>query len=96
MGDFNSSYEEVVALFAKQGVNMHQPFHNNSPTYPSWRPIRQYDHILVSPGMVIKQYRIISNPISDHLPVELEVLLPESIMSEWNEMISYHPVAMQS
>ncbi len=94
MGDFNSSYEEVVELFAQQGVNLHQPFHNNSPTYPSWRPRRQYDHILVSPGMVIKQYRIISSSISDHLPVELEVLLPESIMSNNKEFKTCHPVAI--
>lgn len=96
MGDFNSPYDEVVELFSRRGVILHQPFHNNSPTYPSWKPIRQYDHILLSPGMVIKNYNIISDSISDHLPVELEVLLPESIMAEWqdtseNESMIYEP-----
>ena len=96
MGDFNSSYEEVVNMFSQQGINLHQPFHNNSPTYPSWRPVRQYDHILLSPGMVIKQYRIIPSPISDHLPVELEVLLPEFIMTDRKMINDNHPVALQT
>ena len=94
MGDFNCSYEEVVDMFAQQGVVLHQPFHNNSPTYPSWRPRRQYDHILVSPGLVIKQYGILANSVSDHLPVELEVLIPESIMTDMEAIKTFHPVAI--
>ena len=96
MGDFNSPYEEVVEMFAKYNINLHQPFHDNSPTYPSWRPVRQYDHILISPGMVIKKYQTISNSISDHLPVDLELLLPETIMSEQVPQNSVHPVAIES
>lgn len=95
MGDFNSAYNEVVELFALHGVTLHQPFHNDSPTYPSWKPVRQYDHILLSPGMVIKNYNIIKNSISDHLPVELEVLLPESIMTEWQNTSESNSVMHQ-
>ena len=40
MGDFNTSYDELVEQFARHGVILHQPFHNNSPTYPSWKPVR--------------------------------------------------------
>lgn len=94
MGDFNSSYHEIVDQFARYNVKLHQPFHNDSPTYPSWKPVRQYDHILVSPGIVIKNYNIIANAISDHLPVELELLLPDTIMTEGHKQNSFHPVAI--
>ena len=95
MGDFNCPYDEAVARFATHGITLHQPFHNNSPTYPSWKPVKQCDHILLSPGMVIKNYRILDESISDHLPVELEVLLPESIITSVQHDLDSEPLAQR-
>lgn len=96
MGDFNCDYHEVVSLFQAQGVELHQPEDQSTPTYPSWRPVRQYDHILVSPTIDVTSYRILPNPISDHLPVQLEVLVPQSILVNTSGFNSYHPVSIQS
>jgi endonuclease/exonuclease/phosphatase family metal-dependent hydrolase len=96
MGDFNCTYQEAAALFSEMGAKMHQPYNDNSPTYPSWRPIRQYDHILVSEAIEISHYRTIPNHLSDHLPVELEVLLPRSIITDTSGATHAHPVQIQS
>ena len=96
MGDFNCSYQKVVDNFSEYGADLHQPHNDNTPTYPSWRPVRQYDHILVSRDVKIKHYRTIPNPISDHLPVELELSLPQTIITNTLGESRYHPTSLQS
>lgn len=48
-------------------------------TYPSWRPRRNLDHILVTPGITIAQARVLDHPWSDHLPVAVELHLPDEV-----------------
>jgi len=96
MGDFNCSYSEMLNQFSSFGANLHQPHHGDGASYPSWRPKRQYDHILVSPAVKIRQYRTLPNPISDHLPVELEVFIPETIINKTSSEDSYHPVRIEN
>jgi endonuclease/exonuclease/phosphatase family metal-dependent hydrolase len=45
-------------------------------TFPSWQPIHNLDHIFVSPNLLIEQARVLDYPMSDHLPVDMEVCLP--------------------
>ena len=96
MGDFNCTYDEVVSAFAELGVNLHQPEQSKQPTYPSWRPVRQYDHILVSPEVRIESYTTLDNSLSDHLPVALEISLPEHISDTTIISDKSHPVEMDN
>ncbi len=49
------------------------------PTFPSWRPRRGIDHILVSPGMEVRAAQTLPVKLSDHLPVAMEVVLPATL-----------------
>ena len=94
MGDFNCTDEEVVKVLADLGVDLHLPDEDKSPTYPSWRPVRHYDHILVSPEVRIERYDTLQNSLSDHLPVALEISLPEPISETAILRDKSHPVEM--
>lgn len=48
-------------------------------TFPSWQPNRMLDHILVTPGIKIHHVSALSFYCSDHLPMAMEVELPETI-----------------
>ena len=56
------------------------PACETTPTYPAWAPSQVLDHILVSPNLVIKNFEVLKQRISDHLPVAVEIAadhLPE-------------------
>ena len=46
------------------------------PTFPSWRPVRKIDHILVSDSLRTENPAVEDFPLSDHLPVRVDVILP--------------------
>ena len=46
-------------------------------TFPSWRPKRKLDHILVTAGLETENIRVIDFAFSDHLPVAIDVTLPD-------------------
>ncbi len=78
MGDFNCNSEsaELKALMKHGGL------HGASfemKTFPSWRPMRNLDHILVSPGLEVASARVLDYPMSDHLPVSMEIRFPEPL-----------------
>jgi endonuclease/exonuclease/phosphatase family metal-dependent hydrolase len=77
MGDMNCSCEsrEVRRLMDRAGL---QEPACDQKTFPSWRPMRRIDHILVSEGLAIRNARVLDFPFSDHLPISLEVELPGS------------------
>lgn len=50
-------------------------------TYPSWRPRRRIDHILVTPEIRIQRSFVPHWRYSDHLPIAMEVTLPEPLGS---------------
>lgn len=45
-------------------------------TFPSWQPQRCLDHILVSKHLNIVRMGVLDFPLSDHLPVAIEIELP--------------------
>ncbi len=75
MGDFNchSRSPELQYLCAETGLR--EPLHD-LPTYPSWRPERNIDHILVSPSLSVESAEVLDAPYSDHLPMTMTVSLP--------------------
>jgi endonuclease/exonuclease/phosphatase family metal-dependent hydrolase len=82
MGDFNfqSDSEEMDLLLAVTGLREPTP---GLHTFPSWRPYRNIDHILVSSSIQVKSVRTLDYPFSDHLPIAMEVILPQEL-SELN------------
>ena len=48
-------------------------------TFPSWRPQRNIDHILVTEELEIAACQVLSHAYSDHLPIAMEVVLPEDV-----------------
>jgi len=78
MGDFNccSESDEINWLLAR--TRLSEPVHGLH-TFPSWRPRRNIDHILVSSSIGVHSVKVLNHMISDHLPVAMEVVLPPEV-----------------
>ncbi len=78
MGDLNCETDELRRhpFFRERGF-LHHP--ELSPTFPSWRPNKVLDHILVSPDLRIVDGGTVDFAWSDHLPVALTVELPAGL-----------------
>ena len=68
-GDFNALWgeEEIDLFLAASGL--HNANLRSLPTYPSRNPHRHLDFILYSSGIVVRDFRILQVPYSDHLPL---------------------------
>ncbi len=75
MGDFNcrSDSPELQRLRAEAGL---QEPAGALHTYPSWRPARSIDHILVSAALPVTAAQVLHAPLSDHLPIAMEISVP--------------------
>lgn len=73
MGDLNCSHEEL--LRSPMGDAKWQWTYGDLNTYPSWRPVRRLDHILVSPGIRIHHVSVLDCQLSDHRPVVMDIEL---------------------
>lgn len=78
MGDLNCrSHSKELALLRAR-TNLSEPVHDLH-TYPSWRPRRNIDHILVSRSLNVREVGVLDSSPSDHLPITMEVELPAGI-----------------
>ncbi|WP_457671891.1 endonuclease/exonuclease/phosphatase family protein [Thiolapillus sp.] len=77
MGDFNAACEAPEMRSFIQTCDMSEPA-CTQPTFPSWRPVKKIDHILVSRKLQVVGTKVLDYPLSDHLPVSLELELPDS------------------
>lgn len=75
MGDLNCRSESREMDLLLRNVSLREPVHGLH-TFPSWRPNRNIDHILVSPTLQVKSVNVLNHPLSDHLPIAMEVALP--------------------
>ncbi len=78
MGDLNCGVdsEEVEYLLDRAGL---QRAPCDKGTFPSWRPMRKLDHILVSKGLYVENPQVVDCSVSDHLPIGIDVLIPSHI-----------------
>ena len=78
MGDLNcrSDSREMARLLELTGLGEPAP---GLHTFPSWQPNRQLDHILVSPAIQVESVQVLPYTYSDHLPLAMEVVLPERV-----------------
>lgn len=74
MGDMNTHAADLLQHSPLRDLGLLAP--QVEATFPSWRPQRCLDHILLSPELVLERVRVLALPISDHLPVAVEIRLP--------------------
>jgi endonuclease/exonuclease/phosphatase family metal-dependent hydrolase len=78
MGDFNCGAESRELLDLVENTHLQSPG-GGQKTFPSWRPFRKFDHILVSDSLILKETRVLEHTHSDHLPICVEIDLPEGV-----------------
>lgn len=78
MGDFNCDGRSrpLKALVAGSGLH---GLDRELKTFPSWRPKRNLDHILVSDTLSILDAGVVDYPVSDHLPLSMKIALPDGV-----------------
>ncbi len=78
MGDLNCSCDSEELRLLRERLGLWEPT-CRAGTFPSWQPVRKIDHILVSRSMAIENARVVDYSLSDHLPISLDILLPEGL-----------------
>ncbi len=76
MGDMNTHIDDLLYRSPLRDLELNAA--QTAATFPSWKPARCLDHILLSPGLEARHSRVVSCPLSDHLPVATEIRLPDS------------------
>lgn len=79
MGDLNNHAEELLSNSPLKHSNL-VPLPDTAHSFPSWRPERALDHILVSPSLEIRRSEVVSYPVSDHLPIAMDIKLPKGYL----------------
>ncbi|CBL45507.1 Hypothetical protein HDN1F_19240 [gamma proteobacterium HdN1] len=85
MGDLNCSGEQILATPLRE-THLIQA-NGSHHTYPSWKPQRSIDHILVSPSLHIRRVEVLDVALSDHRPIAMEIKLPASIVGQLQERL---------
>ena len=77
MGDLNCRGDQIIdtPLRDTHLIQVKEDHH----TFPSWKPYRSLDHIMVSPSLVIKEVKVLDILHSDHRPIAMEVVIPEQV-----------------
>jgi len=79
MGDMNNHLEQMLNDSPLADTDL-RPANTDDVvlnTFPSWRPKRAIDHILVSSSLHINRVGVLDYPVSDHLPIAMDIALPD-------------------
>jgi len=79
MGDLNCRADSPELRHLLDSTSLTAPAANLN-TYPSWRPRRNIDHIMVSDTLTVFRSEVVDYPLSDHLPIMMEIELPRSLI----------------
>ncbi|MBA6060483.1 endonuclease/exonuclease/phosphatase family protein [Pseudomonas juntendi] len=77
MGDMNTHATDLLEHSPLRDLGLVAP--QVEATFPSWRPQRCLDHILLSSSLTLERVEVLTQPISDHLPVAVEIRLPDAL-----------------
>jgi endonuclease/exonuclease/phosphatase family metal-dependent hydrolase len=77
LGDLNCASELIVDTPLRDAALVHAT--HSHPTYPSWKPRRNIDHVLASPALTIKSVDVLPWVISDHLPIAVSLQIPAEV-----------------
>lgn len=75
MGDMNTQVASLLEHSPLVDLDLRPA--QIEPTFPSWRPQQCLDHILFSSELVVQRATRLPPFLSDHLPVSVEICLPE-------------------
>lgn len=76
LGDFNCEPDShsIAPLFTHTRLKPAA----NLPSFPSWQPNRCIDQILTTAALDVRRYEVLPLRVSDHLPVAIDVHLPDA------------------
>src|SRR5690606_30176188 len=77
MGDMNTHASDLLENSPLRDLGLQAP--QIAATFPSWRPQRCLDHILLSPSLTLERVDVLAQATSDHLPVAVEIRLPDAL-----------------
>lgn len=89
MGDMNCRSDQIIDTPLRD-THLKQ-VNGDHPTYPSWNPTRNIDHILVSPSLKINHVKVLDYDYSDHRPIAMEVSLPDALAAALAEQTATRP-----
>lgn len=78
MGDLNCEPDSKEMKHLLKKGKLIEPL-EHTHTYPSWRPSKKLDHILVSPTLSIEHVHVPGKILSDHLPIAMDIKLPPEL-----------------
>lgn len=73
MGDMNTSRRGLLERSPLASTGFRSALALPTPTFPSWRPRQELDHVLVSPDLQVHQAEVLPHRFSDHLPIGVEL-----------------------
>jgi endonuclease/exonuclease/phosphatase family metal-dependent hydrolase len=73
LGDLNCDINELTSHAGMREASLRGV--HSQHTFPSWRPSRALDHILVTPTVEVIGATVLEERLSDHLPVATEIRL---------------------
>ncbi len=76
MGDFNCTHDRPEMDMLYQRTRL-QPPAQTVCTFPSWRPQRAIDHILMTDEIACQSMTALPAALSDHLALSIELTVPE-------------------
>jgi endonuclease/exonuclease/phosphatase family metal-dependent hydrolase len=78
MGDMNCQPNSPEMRDLLRKTDLCEPAHGLK-TFPSWRPARTIDHILVTPSLEVRDIHVLNHLFSDHLPIAMDITLPKGV-----------------
>jgi len=78
MGDLNCAHDSEEIQWLARSTRLCDP-HCEVKTFPSWRPKVMLDHILATPEIRVDRLRALNFPCSDHLPIAMDITLPDTV-----------------
>lgn len=78
MGDFNCQAQSEEMALLLTHTDLCRPV-DELPTFPSWRPQRNIDHILATSTIRINEAQVLPHTVSDHLPIAVDITLPQHL-----------------
>lgn len=82
MGDFNCTPTSPEFRHLLARTHLCEPSYDHR-TYPSWQPLHSLDHVLVTPGIRVEHGTAYHVHYSDHLPIGLDIVLPEGLRLDY-------------
>jgi endonuclease/exonuclease/phosphatase family metal-dependent hydrolase len=78
MGDMNCQPDSAEMLYLLKKTDLCEPTHGLK-TFPSWRPAKTIDHILVTPTLAVNDVHVLNYRYSDHLPIAMDIQIPDDV-----------------